>query len=144
MATDPARIDFRLMSDPRLAAGVSGAVAHIAVQMGFSADEGADLAAVVGEASRDAFPLLTDPDGMVGVTLEQFPDRIEIVVEHEGQALPAAGLDTFAFPGAAEAAARGLSGLSLLRRVDRVQYDTQGGVSRMKLIKYLPANSGTK
>ena len=132
------------MSDSRLVAGVVGVVAHVAGNMGFSADEGAALAAVVGEASRDTFPLLTDPAGMVGITLEQFPDRIEVVVEHEGHPLPAAGLDTFAFPGAAEAGARGLSGLSLLRRVDRVQYDTQGGVSRMKLIKYLPANSGTK
>ena len=132
------------MNDARLAVGVVGAVAHVAEHMGFSADECAALAAVVGETSRDTFPLLTDPDGMVGITLEQFPDRIEVIVEHEGHPLPAAGLDTFAIPGAAEAGARGLSGLSLLRRVDRVQYDTQGSVSRMKLIKYLPANSAAK
>ena len=144
MAANPTRIVLRLMSDARLTAGVAGAVVHVAELIGFSGDERAELAAVVEEASRDTFPLLTDPAGMVGVTLEQFPDRIEIVVEHEGHPAPAAGLDTFAFPGAAEDGARGLSGLSLLRRVDRVQYDTQRGISRMRLIKYLHAHPGAK
>ena len=144
MAAEPARIVFRLMSDSRLTAGVEGAVAFVADLMGFPSGEGASLAAAVGEASRETFPLLTDPHGMVGVTLEQFLDRIEVVVEHEGQALPTAGLDTFAFPGAAESGARGLSGLGLLNCVDRVQYDTKGGVSRMRLIKYLSSSASSK
>ena len=112
--------------------------------MGFPAEQGAGLAAAVGEASRDTFPLLEQPNEMVGVTLEQFPDRMEVVVEHKGQALPTAGLDTFAIPDAAESGAGGVSGLSLLRYVDRVQYDSRGGVSRMRLIKYLPGAAGSR
>jgi len=141
VGADSTRTLFRMTGDERLSAGVSGAAAHVADGMGFSADHCTALASVVGEASREAFSRLTDPQGMVGVTLEQFRDRIEVILEYEGQPLPAAGLDTTSVVGAAGTDSRGKSGTRLLQRVDRVQFETQGRTSRLRLIKYLPANS---
>ena len=141
MGADSTRTFFRLTRDERLAAGVSGAAAYVADGMGFSADHCTALASVVGEASRETFSRLTDPHGMVGVSLEQFPDRIEVLLEYEGQPFPTAGLDTTSVGSAASTDSRGKGGTRLLQRVDRVQFETQGRTSRLRLIKYLPANS---
>ncbi len=143
MPNDSGRVVLKLSNDPRLVAGVAGAVGHIAERAGLDAGAQADLVAAAEEALRQTFPLRADAGALLGVTIEDFPDRIEVTLEHQGHPLPAAGLETFAVPGAEETG--GLSGLKLLARVDRVQYDTQGGVSRMTLIKYVrPQSSKSK
>jgi len=48
---------------------------------------------------------------------------------------PSAGLESF-FAGG-QGLAGGSSGLSLLARVDRVQYNSESGASKTTLIKYL-------
>lgn len=135
---DSSRTVFRLMKDERLVAGISGAAAYVADSMGFSADHCAALASVIGEASRKTFSLLMDPNGIVEVTLEQFPDRIEVLLEYEGQGMRVAGLDNSSVAGAAGA---GKSGTRVLQCVDKVQFETRGHTSRLRLIKYLPGNS---
>src|SRR5277367_5198404 len=88
-------------------------------------------------ASRD-FPLLEghgNGEPTVRVIISDYPDRVEVAIEHTGAALPTAGLDTFIGDAAADPGA-GLSRALQLTKVDRVQYQTSGGLSRMTLIKY--------
>jgi hypothetical protein len=68
------------------------------------------------------------------VIVSDFPDRVEVAIEHSGESLPSAGLDTFA--GAAIGSQARLSDALQKNSVDRVQYESRNGVSRMTLIKY--------
>ncbi len=142
VGNDPSRLVLRLSSDPRLVAGVAGAVALIAERAGCDAGAQADLVAAAEGACRDTFPLLTGADPRLGVIIEQLVDRIEVTLEHDGQAVPIAGLESFAFPGAEETGRT--SGLGLLARVDRVTYNVESGTSRMTLVKYLHTHPGKK
>jgi anti-sigma regulatory factor (Ser/Thr protein kinase) len=127
------RVVLKLSNDPRLVASVAGAVGHIAERAGFDTGAQADLVAAAEEALRQTFPLLANAGALLGVTVEDFPDRVEVTLEHRGHPLPASQQTG------------GLTGPKLLARVDRVQYDTQGGVSRMTLIKYIrPQSSESK
>ena len=135
MANDPGRVVLRLSNDLRLIAGVAAAVGHIAERAGCDARAQAELVAAAEEACRDTLPLLTDAEAPLEVIIEDFPDRVEVTLEHQGQLLPAAGLETFVVPGVVGPG--GLSGLKLLAHVDRVQYDTHAGTSRFTLIKYI-------
>ena len=144
MAVEASRVVLKLPNDPRLVAAAAAAVEHFAERVGFDAPAQADLAAAVEEACCETLPLLPNSDATLDVTVEEFPDRLEVTLQHQGQAVPTAGLDTFAIPGAEAAGAGGLSGLGLLSRVDRVQYNTQGGTSRMTLVKYVRAHPGRR
>ena len=130
---------MKLSSDPRLLAAVTSVIEHYGELGGLEADERAAFASAAEETCRDTFTLLTSPEAKLDVRVDIFSDRIEVAIEHQGQAVPTAGLETFAFLGAAHAGAGGLSGLDLLSRVDRVQYDSRDGTQRMTLIKHLPA-----
>lgn len=132
MTAEPDRIILRLTGDARLMPAVVRAVESFAERIGFGAAASRSLGEAAEQACNDSFAQMDDTGGEVGVIVEDFADRIEITVEHKGDAGPAAGLDTFGgFSGA------GGAGLALLARVDRVQYQTENGVSRMKLIKYV-------
>lgn len=140
VTTERSRIQIKLPNDPRLVQALAGAVEHSAARAGFVPEAAADLAFAAEAACRDTFKLLSDDHDLLAVTLDSFPDRIEVILEHHGEALPTVGLDTFADPGSGG----DLSGLALLARVDRVQYHTEGGTSRMTLVKYLPAARAKK
>jgi len=132
---DPSgRAHLRVDNDPRLLAGLAGAVEHFAKQANFAAEASADLIAAVEEACRETFPLLSEAHPELFVIFKAFPDRAEITIEHRGEELPSAGLDTFLGDPSAPG---GLTGLSILSKVDRVQYNTEGGVSRTTLIKHV-------
>jgi len=118
-------------------AAVGGAVGYFAERLGFSPQTRAGLISAAEEASRDTLQLLAARGEALDVTVEDFPNRLEITLEHGGPSLPTAGLETFAFPGSEVATPGRLSGLGLLERVDRVLYDSHGGISRMKLVKYI-------
>jgi len=125
------QIHLRLGSDERLLGAVSIAVAWIAGRAGFESAAQADLAAAAEEACRDTFPLLSTNAPLLDVDAERFADRVEVTLEHHGVMRPSAGLESF-FAGG-----QGSSGLSLLARVDRVQYNSESGASKTTLIKYL-------
>jgi len=127
---------MEVSSDPRLVPGVGAAVELCACRSGLSGASCEDLKVAAEEAVRDTFGLLAG-DGQLTVLCEAFADRVEVVLEHHGEALPTAGLDTFLTAGAQAASAGMVTGLSLLMRVDRVLYHTENGVSRTTLVKYL-------
>src|SRR5277367_4499156 len=125
MSTEPARTELIMHEDTRFFGAIGAAV-----QQG--------LTAAAQEACRETFPLLqghANGEPTVRVIVSDFPDRVEVAIEHTGEALPTAGLDTFIGDAAADPGA-GLSRALQMTKVDRVQYATSGGISRMTLIKY--------
>lgn len=137
MASENHRVELTLNNDPRLVSAVTGAVNVFAQRAGFNEATRQALVEATEQACEDTFNLLDDADAPVAVIVETFPDRIEITFQHSGEAAPSAGLDTFGIAGLEGAQ----SGLALLSRVDRVQYQTEDGVSQMKLVKYHPTSS---
>ncbi len=143
MNTSPARIEVSIHNDPRLLAALGAIVSHSAHRAGLPrlAQDGFADAAI--QACRDTFPLVQDGgsgDAMLRLGIVSFPDRVEVTIEHSGEPLPTAGLDTFC-AGAAADSGQGLSGALQGTMVDRVQYETRDGVSRVTLIKYSGAHS---
>ena len=138
MTNRPARIEVSVTNDPRLLAALATIVMHSARRagLGTAAQECFTEAAI--EACKETFPLLhsaAEGNGTLRVVLEDHQDRVEMAIEHSGEALPTAGLDTFCAH-AAIGAGGGLSGALQVKKVDRVQYETRDGVSRVVLIKY--------
>ena len=107
---------------------------------GFETEAGAQLARAAGDVCRETISQLGGNGQSVDVTLDTFSDRMEIAIHCRGQALPAIGLEKFAFADAESGGAGGLNGLELLSRVDRVLYNAEGGVARTTLVKFLPAH----
>lgn len=137
MADTPPRVRLELSRDPRLMPALGEAVDHVARHGGLNAESRESLKAATQEAARDTFELLGAPEASLRITAQAFDDRVEVALEHSGEALPTAGLDTFLTGGAQAAAAGSVTGLSLLAQVDRVLYHTENGISRTTLVKYL-------
>src|SRR5579863_4718444 len=138
MSNEPARTELTLPHDERLLAAISTVVQHASQRCGLSTESQEGLAFAAIEAAREAFPLMegrTPEEQKVKVVVSDYPDRVEVAIEHTGEALPTAGLDTFIGDAAGDPGA-GLSRALQMTKVDRVQYATSGGLSRMTLIKY--------
>jgi hypothetical protein len=137
MSTDPSRTELTLQDDPRLIAGVAAIVLFAGQRCGLSTDAQERLAAATADACRETFPLVNtngNADCALKVIVSDFPDRVEVAIEHSGESLPSAGLDTFVGRGSGSQAR--LSDALQKSSVDRVQYETRSGVSRTTLIKY--------
>jgi anti-sigma regulatory factor (Ser/Thr protein kinase) len=138
MSNDPARTELMLPDDERLLAAITPVVQHASQRCGLSTESQEGLAAAAIEAARETFPLMEGQaagEPKVRVVVSDFPDRVEVAIEHRGEALPTAGLDTFVKDAVAGSGV-GLSMALEATQVDRVQYETHDGVSRMTLIKY--------
>jgi hypothetical protein len=96
------------------------------------------LSRAAGDVCRETISQHGGHGEVVDVTLDTFPDRMEIAIHCRGQALPAIGLEKFAVSGAPSVESGGLDGLELLSRVDRVLYHAEDGVARTTLVKFLP------
>lgn len=136
MTAEPARIEFTLDNDPHLFHGVKAILCHAAQRSGFSQQDQDALADAAVDACRETFPLLNGSDSSLRLVVLDFPDRVEITIEHCGEVLPTAGLDSFC--AGVEEGTRGISSALLNTTIDRVQYDTDEGRARTTLIKYHP------
>ena len=139
MPTEPprsdARIEVTIENDPRLMTGVSAVVSHAGHFAGLSAGAQTALASAVTDACKETFPLLNGRDSSLKLIVDHFHDRVEVAIEHSGEPLPTAGLDSFC-AGAARSGSSALSAALLSTHVDRVKYETRDGRSRTILIKY--------
>jgi anti-sigma regulatory factor (Ser/Thr protein kinase) len=139
MSNDPARTELMLPHDERLLAAISTVVQHASQRCGLSVESQEGLAFAAIEATRESFSLMEEGQAAgepkVKVVVSDYPDRVEVAIEHTGEPLPTAGLDTFV-KDATAGSGTGLSMALQATQVDRVQYDTHDGVSRMTLIKY--------
>jgi hypothetical protein len=138
VTTDPARTELKVHNDPRLLTAVGAIVSHSAHRAGLPHEAQKGIAEAAVDACRETFPLLGNEhnsDRDLCLTVEDFPDRVQVTIEHSGESKPTAGLDSFV-GGAKEGVAEGISNSLQDTRVDRVQYETVDGRSRMTLIKY--------
>jgi hypothetical protein len=126
---------MQIDADARLAAAVGGAARYLADAAGLKDDAVAQLQTSIVAACREAFDHLTGDHPHLEVTLTRFADRIEVALAHQGETLPAVGLDSIA----GFAAQSGGSGASpgAFTGVDRVQYETHGGETVTRLTKYV-------
>ena len=135
MTDDSTRVELHLDRDTRLISAVRSAVQFLATRAGLEEKGCENFALASEEVCREALTQITDADGGLNVTLDTFPDRMEISIHHRGRLVPAVGLETFA-PSGAEASG-GLNGVELLSRVDRVSFNAERGIARTTLVKYL-------
>src|ERR1700680_2540500 len=101
MTHESTRVEFHLDRDPRLIGAVRSAVHFQAAQAGLETAGCEAFAMASEDVCREALTQSTDADGGLDVTLDTFPDRMEISIHHRGQLAPAVRLETFALPDAA-------------------------------------------
>jgi hypothetical protein len=131
------RTVLHLSRDDRLIAAVGGAVSHFAERVGMDDTACHLLTAALEELCRQTLPLLNGSGDGLDVAIEDFEDRLQISVEHQGKAQPSVGVESFIAECARESDQR-ISGVHLIRTVDRIEYDARNGSIRTTLVKYLP------
>ncbi len=141
MAEEFTRAEFRISPHADLVLGVVAAAEHFGHRKNLVDVAVQALTRATKEACLSTFHLLSGDTPTLDVMMAEFNDRIEVTIEHQGEALPTAGLDTFLDAVAEEASPGELTGFLLMTLVDRVQYQTVAGTQRMTLIKNTPAAS---
>lgn len=140
MSGEPVRVVFHFDQDWDLVGVFCCAVEHQAIHAGFETEDGAQLARAAGDVCREAMAQVGESGGGVDVTLDTYPNRMEVAIHCRGQQLPPIGLDAFATADSAASSSTGLNGLELLSRVDRVLYNSADGAAKTTLVKFLPAH----
>jgi hypothetical protein len=125
-----------LSPNDRLVPAVGGAVAHFAARVGMEDAACARLTEALEELCRQTLPLLQGREEGLDVAIEDFEDRLEIIVEHNGEPQPTVGVESFIAECARESKQR-VSGVHLIRTVDRIEYDARNGSIKTTLVKYL-------
>ena len=139
MTREHSRTLLHLSRDDRLIAAVGAAVAHFAERVGMENAACNRLTAALEDLCRQTLPLLKGKgDDGLDVAIEDFDDRLQISVEHHGEPQPSVGVESFIAECARESDQR-LTGVHLIRTVDRIEYDASNGSIRTTLVKYLPA-----
>ncbi len=133
MTREHSRTVLHLSRDDRLIAAVGGAVAHFAERVGMEDATRNLLTGALEHLCRQTLPLL---NGRLDVAIEDFDDRLQISVEHRGEAQPSVGVESFIAECTRESDQR-LTGVHLIRTVDRIEYDASNGSIRTTLVKYL-------
>jgi hypothetical protein len=130
---------MQIEADPRLAAAAGGAARYFADAAGLEAPAIAEWQTAIVAACNEAFEHLTSEHPRLDVTFARLTDRLEVALSREGDTSPAIGLDTLAgLAPHGSGAQPSRPGKSLvLGGVDRVQYETQGGVAVTRLTKYI-------
>ena len=136
MPTDSTRVTLHLDGGPVLVEAVRTAVQFQAAHAGLDTDTCGKLAKACESVCREALFQLTEGDPGLDVTIGTFVDRIEISIHHRGQLVPAVGLGAFAHSERSGDSGE-INGEDLLALVDRVLFDSEGGVARTTLLKFL-------
>ena len=135
VATELKNLHLLIDADMRLAAAVGGVAHHLADVAGLEIAAVNRLQAAVIAACQEAFKQLTLPHPHLEINFARFPDRIEVVLSHEGEAASAAGVEAIVGPdrqrGGDSSAPGAFAG------VDCVQYETHGGECVTRLTKDL-------
>jgi len=136
VACEHSRTVLHLSRDDRMIAAVGGAVAHFAERLGLENAACSLLTSALEELCRQTLPLLNGNGDGLDVAIEDFDDRLQISVEHNGEAQPSVGVESFIAECARDSDQR-LTGVRLMRSVDRIEYDARSGSIRTTLVKYL-------
>jgi len=127
---------LHISRDERFIAAVGGAVAHFADRVGMDCSACQRLTVALEELCRHTLTLLNGKGDGLDVAIEDFEDRLQISVEHRGEPQPSVGVESF-LAECARASSKRITGVHLIRTVDRIEYDARNGSIRTTLVKYL-------
>lgn len=134
MSREYTRVSLHLSCDQRLIAGVGGALAYFAERAGVAPRSRESLVTAFEEFCLDAASVTEGTAEPLDVAIEDFEDRIEIIVEHhishESSGTRPPG-QKVASPQERVALRR------LARAVDRIECDMRNGNFRTRLVKFL-------
>ena len=123
--TDSKHIEIKLDADPRFAAAAAGGARYLGEASGLTPDAAGKFQTAILFACEETFGHLDIRHCRVEVTLNQFPDRIEVAIAYSADG-PSVGLHTLLSAGA-----------NPMEGVDRIQYETKAGSSVTRLTKFL-------
>jgi hypothetical protein len=135
VATELKNLHLLIDADMRLAAAAGGVAHYFADAAGLEIAAVTRLQAAVIAACKEAFQHLASQHPHLEINFARFPDRIEVVLSHEGEAATAAGVEAITGPDGRRGGDSSDSGA--FAGVDRVQRETHGGESVTRLTKYL-------
>ena len=120
--SDHCRTELVVNDDPRLVRAIASVVEHAGHRAGLSEAAQKQLAAAAEDACREAFPLVNGRERAVKFCVQDFDDRVEVVIEHAGgkSAPPTPVINA-----------------KVASKVDSVKQESHGKVHRVTLIKYL-------
>ena len=125
MSTDSKHIEIKLDADPRFAAATAGGARYLGEASGLTEVDAGKFQAAVLFACEETFAVVDIMHPQVEVCLNQFPDRIEVVILHYADG-PSVGLHTLLN-----------AGTNPMEGVDRVQYEKKAEASITRLTKFL-------
>jgi hypothetical protein len=136
MSREYTRAVLRLSCDERLVGGVGAAMAYFAERAGLEERSRESLVAALEEFCLDSLSSIQGTEEPLDVAIEDFEDRIQIVVEHPNpkDAAPAARA---AWSANAEFGPQRMALSRLAAVVDRVECDTRNRCVRTTLVKFL-------
>jgi hypothetical protein len=120
-------------ADARLAAAAGGVARFLADAAGLESEAVARLQSAVIEACLEAFDHLAGKHPHLEVTFARFSDRLEVSLSHE-EAAPSIAVRTIT--GFAGQKTENDESSKALAGVDRVQHETHGKETIMRLTKY--------
>ena len=125
VSTDSKHIEIKLDADPRFAAAAAGGARYLGESSGLTPDSAGKFQTAILFACEETFGHLDTRHCQVKVTLNQFPDRIEVIIVYSADG-PSVGLHTLLRAGA-----------NPMEGVDRVQYEKKSDSSITRLTKFL-------
>ncbi len=128
--TENGKIELTLSSDPRLLAGVSGAVNHVAEVAGMDESARANLVAAIEDACNLAFDRLNESEASVKMTLGCASGNVEAVLTLQGSA---------AQGDRPEKIQRALNG-----RIDKINREVRGDTVRIILTKNISTHTAKR
>jgi hypothetical protein len=141
VASEHSRTELIIEDDARLLRAVGGVVQHASDHVGFSEEMKQEFADAAEEACRETFPLGNKDGTELRVVIEDFDDRVEVILDSTGEPLPKAAIAILSPQGRGSLTKSGAARSALLARIDRVLYETKNGRPRIKLVKYIPGRA---
>jgi hypothetical protein len=115
-----------LEEDPRLVRAVGSVVDFLGERIGMAPAARKELAEAAEASCLEIFPLLGNHRLALKVIVADYPDRIEVILEHTGAEVP-----------------QKTNSVSPSRRVDQVLRERRGDISRTTLVKFVSKQPAT-
>ena len=141
VASEHSRTELIIEHDARLLRAVGGVVQHASDHVGFAEETKQEFADAAEEACRETFHLGNKNGTELKVTIEDFDDRVEVILDSTGEPLPQAAISVLSPQVQGTSTKGGAARGALLARIDRVLYETKNGRPRIKLVKNLPGRA---
>jgi hypothetical protein len=128
--TDSGKVEITLSSDPRLLAGVSGAVNNVAETAGMDESARANLVAAIEDACHAAFDQLAENESSIKMMLGASAEHVEVELILQGSA---------AKGDRPEKVQRALNG-----RIDKITREVRGDTVRISLVKNISTQTAKR